>query len=67
MSTGRSGVGIERGQVGPGHNIDERMPQSLSTNLGRTWTYSASPFPPIGGGQRLVESPVLPARGRLNH
>jgi hypothetical protein len=22
--------------------------------MGKTWTYSASPFPPIGGGQRLV-------------
>ena len=22
--------------------------------MGKTWTYRASPFPPIGGGQRLV-------------
>jgi hypothetical protein len=53
-----------RGQVGPGHNIGQRMPQSLSADVGRTWTYSASPFPPIGGGQRLVlrrlrEGPLL--------
>jgi sulfatase modifying factor 1 len=27
---------------------------SLSADMGRTWTYQASPFPPIGGGQRLV-------------
>jgi hypothetical protein len=53
-----------RGQTGPVHNIGERMPQSLSSDGGRTWTYSASPFPPIGGGQRLVlrrlrEGPLL--------
>jgi formylglycine-generating enzyme required for sulfatase activity len=43
-----------RGQVGPGHNIQDRMPMSISADMGRTWTYSASPFPPISGGQRLV-------------
>jgi len=43
-----------RGQVGPGHNIQARMPMSLSADMGGTWTYSASPFPPISGGQRLV-------------
>jgi formylglycine-generating enzyme required for sulfatase activity len=53
-----------RGQVGPGHNIGDRMPQSISADGGTTWTYSASPFPPIGGGQRLVlrrlrEGPLL--------
>ena len=37
---------------------------SISDNLGTTWTYRASPFPPIGGGQRLVlrrlkEGPLL--------
>ena len=42
----------------------ERMPMSLSEDNGRTWTYSASEFPPIDGGQRLVlmrlqEGPVL--------
>jgi hypothetical protein len=40
------------------------MPMSLSDDLGTTWTYRASPFPPIGGGQRLVlkrlqEGPLL--------
>ena len=49
---------------GRGNNIDGRMPMSVSDNLGETWTYSASPFPPIGGGQRLVilrlqEGPIL--------
>ena len=32
----------------------KRMPMSLSHDLGKTWTYSPSPFPPIDGGQRLV-------------
>ena len=40
--------------LGRGDSIDGRMPMSLSADLGKTWTYSASPFPPIGGGQRLV-------------
>lgn len=39
---------------GRGNNIDGWMPQSISTDLGRTWTYSASVFHPIGGRQRLV-------------
>ncbi len=39
---------------GRGDNIDGRMPKSISTDLGKTWTYRPSPFPPIGGGQRLV-------------
>lgn len=41
-----------------------RMPMSLSTDEGKTWTYHASEFPPIDGGQRLVlmrlrEGPLL--------
>ena len=40
--------------LGRGDSIDGRMPKSLSSDLGKTWTYSASPFSPIGGGQRLV-------------
>lgn len=38
------------------HNADgiKRMPMSISKDGGRTWTYSASEFPPISGGQRLV-------------
>jgi hypothetical protein len=63
-----------RGQVGRGHNIDDRMPMSVSQDGGRTWTYSASPFPPIGGGQRLVlmrlrEGPLLFASftGPIDH
>jgi formylglycine-generating enzyme required for sulfatase activity len=49
---------------GRGNNIDGRMPRSVSDDLGNNWTYRASPFPPIGGGQRLVilrlqEGPIL--------
>jgi hypothetical protein len=39
---------------GRGDAIGGQMPQSVSTDMGKTWTYSPSPFPPIGGGQRLV-------------
>ncbi len=50
--------------LGRGDSIDGRMPMSVSDDLGKTWTYRASPFPPIGGGQRLVlkkldEGPLL--------
>jgi len=49
---------------GRGNNINGHMPMSLSANLGETWQYSASEFPPIGGGQRLTllrlaEGPIL--------
>ena len=42
----------------------DRMPVSCSADLGATWTYHASPFPPIRSGQRLVlmrlrEGPIL--------
>ena len=39
---------------GRGDTINGRMPKSVSSDLGATWTYSASPFPPISSGQRLV-------------
>jgi formylglycine-generating enzyme required for sulfatase activity len=39
---------------GRGDSIDGKMPKSISTDMGNNWTYSASDFPPIGGGQRLV-------------
>jgi len=39
---------------GRGDNINGMMPKSISNDMGKTWTYSASPFPPISGGQRLV-------------
>jgi hypothetical protein len=45
-------------------SIGLRMPISISHNMGESWTYSASEFPPINGGQRLVlmrlrEGPIL--------
>jgi formylglycine-generating enzyme required for sulfatase activity len=39
---------------GRGDNIDDMMPKSVSSDMGDNWTYSASPFQPIGGGQRCV-------------
>ena len=49
---------------GRGDTINGRMPMSVSSDLGKTWSYHASPFPPIGGGQRLAlkrlqEGPLL--------
>ncbi len=50
--------------LGRGDSIDGHMPQSISRDTGKTWEYSPSPFPPIGGGQRLIlrrlnEGPLL--------
>jgi len=39
---------------GRGMPIDGKMPKSVSSDMGRTWTYSASVFAPISSGQRLV-------------
>ncbi len=39
---------------GRGQAIDGRMPKSVSRDMGETWEYSATEFPVIGGGQRLV-------------
>jgi hypothetical protein len=51
-------------RLGSDDNIGQRMPVSRSSDMGRTWRYAASPFPPIDGGQRLVltrlrEGPLL--------
>ena len=51
-------------RLGSDDNIGERMPMSLSQDMGKTWHYSASEFSPITGGQRLVlrrlqEGPLL--------
>lgn len=40
--------------LGRSDTINGRMPMSISTDNGRTWTYSASPFSPLSWGQRLV-------------
>lgn len=55
--------------LGRGNSITDslgrkRMPMSISHDMGRTWTYRASEFPPIDGGQRLIlrrlnEGPIL--------
>ena len=50
--------------LGRDNNIDGFMPKSVSSDMGKTWTYSASPFQPIGGSQRAVlmrlrEGPLL--------
>jgi hypothetical protein len=49
---------------GRGDNIDGKMPISISSDMGRTWEYSASIFPPSGGCKRplilrLKEGPLL--------
>lgn len=40
--------------LGRGDAIADSMPMSLSADMGKTWRYEASPFPPIGAGQRLA-------------
>ncbi len=42
------------GRLSRGAGLNGRMPMSISDDLGTSWTYKANPFPPIGGGQRLV-------------
>jgi formylglycine-generating enzyme required for sulfatase activity len=51
-------------RLGGDMNIDDRMPCSISPDMGQTWHYSPSPWPPISSGQRLVlmrlrEGPLL--------
>ena len=50
--------------LGRGNNINGKMPMSISKDMGVNWIYSASEFPPLGSGQRLVlrrllEGPIL--------
>ena len=45
-------------------DIDDKMPMSISSDMGKTWKISASIFPKISGGQRatmlrLQEGPIL--------
>lgn len=49
---------------GRSNDINGRMPKSVSTDGGKTWSYSATPFAPIGTGQRHVlmrlnEGPIM--------
>ena len=57
-------MALGRGNSIAGSDGKLHMPMSISRDMGRTWTYSASPLPPIDGGQRLVlrrlnEGPLL--------
>jgi len=50
--------------LGRGDDVDGWMPKSISKDMGKTWTYSASPFQPLRGMQRavlirLAEGPLL--------
>jgi sulfatase modifying factor 1 len=50
--------------LGRGDDINGFMPKSISSDMGKTWTYSASPFQPLRGMQRAVltrlrEGPLL--------
>jgi hypothetical protein len=40
--------------LGRGMNVDDMMPKSISDNMGRSWQVSASPLPPLSGGQRMA-------------
>jgi sulfatase modifying factor 1 len=69
------GRGDEMAADEPGHQFPGRrrrdppneyrpLTQSISSDMGRTWSYSQGPFPPVSGGQRLVltrlrEGPLL--------
>lgn len=57
-------MALGRGNSIPNKEGKKRMPMSLSRDMGKTWEYHASVFPPIDGGQRLVlmrlnEGPLL--------
>ena len=57
-------MALGRGDAITDKNGKQRMPMSISKDNGKTWTYQASEFPPIDGGQRLVlmrlkEGPIL--------
>lgn len=73
-SKGKSIAGIHAGieqlsngdlmAFGRGNNIEGKMPISYSEDMGKTWTYHSSQFPPISSGQRIVftrlrEGPLL--------
>lgn len=40
--------------IGRGGNINGKMPKSISSDMGKSWEYSASEFPPIRSTQRTV-------------
>ena len=40
--------------LGRGMNVDGMMPKSISDDTGKSWQVSASPLPPLSGGQRMA-------------
>jgi formylglycine-generating enzyme required for sulfatase activity len=40
--------------LGRGMNVDDMMPKSISDDMGKSWQVSASPLPPLSGGQRMA-------------
>jgi formylglycine-generating enzyme required for sulfatase activity len=40
--------------LGRAMNVNGMMPKSISSDMGKTWQVSASPFPPLTGGQRMA-------------
>jgi hypothetical protein len=40
--------------LGRGDTFDGRMTKNISHDMGESWEYSPTDFPPVGGGQRLV-------------
>lgn len=57
-------MALGRGNSITNNKGQKRMPMSISKDMGKTWEYYPSPFPPIDGGQRLVlmrlnEGPLL--------
>jgi hypothetical protein len=40
--------------LGRGMNVDGMMPKSISDDMGKSWQVSASPLPPLSGGQRMA-------------
>lgn len=63
LSDGRL-MAMGRGNAIADSTGEFRMPISISADKGHSWTYSASPFPPIQGGQRLAllrlaEGPIM--------
>ncbi|WP_317175778.1 SUMF1/EgtB/PvdO family nonheme iron enzyme [Halomontanus rarus] len=60
-------VELEDGRLlafGRGDVVDGRLPASVSSDGGRSWTYEPTPFPPLDTGQRLAlfrleEGPLL--------
>jgi len=57
-------IAFGRGDNIPDQSGINRMPMSISEDMGRSWKRSATIFPPVGGGQRpvmlqLKEGPVV--------